>query len=184
MSAGHAEMSTQMTDLAPGVDTDVFVSRYLAHAASQLPGRDEEWLAGLAPRQPRLRRACAAPGETLLRVTRPRRRHHRGRHRHRRRRRTWSTRCAPSSSARGCPAERVLHPQIVVAARRRRPADARSSTSTTTPTVPEGAIVESWMHIELDDIPADQHDALAARPAPRARPTCTTRSPTRRRCTG
>jgi len=61
---------------------------------------------------------------------------------------------------RSCPAERVLHPQIVV----QRDADGRLSKvldiDDNAP-VPEDAIVESWMHIELDDIPADQHDVLA-----------------------
>ncbi len=158
MPAGHAEMSTQMTDLAPGVDTDVFVSRYLAHAASQLPGRDEEWLARLATRNLEYG-AVRHDGETLLRVTDL----------------DAETTAVDIVTGdvpylvdslraelerRSCPAERVLHPQIVV----QRDADGRLSKvldiDDNAP-VPEDAVVESWMHIELDDIPPEQHEILA-----------------------
>ena len=60
MSAGHAEMSIDMTDLAPGVDVDVFISRFLAHTASQLPGYDEERLADSRAQRAGVRRAPAA----------------------------------------------------------------------------------------------------------------------------
>ncbi len=158
MPAGHAEMSTQMTDLAPGVDIDVFVSRYLAHAASQLPGRDEEWLARLATGNLEFG-AVRHGGQTLLRVTDL----------------DAETTAVDIVTGdvpylvdslraelerRSCPAERVLHPQIVV----RRDADGRLSKvldiDDNAP-VPEDAVVESWMHIELDDIPVEQHEILA-----------------------
>ena len=158
MSAGPAEMSTDMTDLAPGVDQDAFSSRFLAHAASQLPGRDDQWLAALA-RGTLEFGVVRRPDETLLRV------------------RDIDadttavdivTRDVPylvdslraELERRSCPAERVLHPQVVVQ---------RDDTGRLTKVfdiddnapVPENAVVESWMHIELDDIPADQHDVLA-----------------------
>ena len=158
MPAGHAEMSTQMTDLAPGVDTDVFVSRYLAHAASQLPGRDEEWLARLATGNLEYG-AVRREGETLLRVTDL----------------DAETTAVDIVTGdvpylvdslraelerRSCPAERVLHPQIVVqrdaAGRLTKVLDIDDNAP-----VPEDAVVESWMHIELDDIPAEQHEVLA-----------------------
>ena len=166
MSAGHAEMSPPMTDLAPGVDSDVFVSRYLAHAASQLPGRDEEWLAALATSNLEFG-SVRRDGETLLRVTQL----------------DADTTAVDIVTGdvpylvdslraelerRSCPAERVLHPQIVV----QRDADGRLSRvldiDDNAP-VPEDAIVESWMHIELDDIPVEQHEMLDSRPAQRSR---------------
>ncbi len=158
MPAGHAEMSTEMTDLARGVDSDVFVSRYLAHAASQLPGRDEDWLSRLAASNLEFG-AERRDGETLLRVTDL----------------DADTTAVDIVTGdvpylvdslraelerRSCPAERVLHPQIVV----QRDADGRLTKvldiDDNAP-VPDDAIVESWMHIELDDIPTDQHDVLA-----------------------
>ncbi|MGH8862287.1 MAG: NAD-glutamate dehydrogenase domain-containing protein, partial [Jatrophihabitantaceae bacterium] len=147
-----------MSDLAMGVDVDVFTSRYLAHAASQLPGRDDDWLTALARRSVafgNLRRR----GETLLRVGD----------------------LDPATTAvdivtrdvpylvdslraelerRNCPAERVLHPQIVV----QRDTDgllAKVFDVDDNAPVPDHATVESWMHIELDDIPVEQHDVLA-----------------------
>ena len=41
-------MSTSMHSSALDVDTDVFERRFLAHASSQLAGRDDESLAALA----------------------------------------------------------------------------------------------------------------------------------------
>jgi glutamate dehydrogenase len=157
MSAGHAEMSEHLTGL--GVDTDVFGSRFLAHAASQLPGRDDEWLASLARGSLEFG-AVRRPDETLLRV---------------------SDLDADTTAVdivtgdvpylvdslraelerRSCPAERVLHPQLVVqrddAGRLIKIFDVDDNAP-----VPENAGVESWMHIELDDIPTDQHEILAA----------------------
>jgi glutamate dehydrogenase len=158
MSAGHAEMSTNMTELAPGVDTDVFVARFLAHSASQLPGYEDEQLAKLA----RISLEFGVQrrdGETLLRV-----------------------RDVDADSTavdivtgdvpylvdsiraelerRNCPAERVLHPQLVV----QRDAEGRLAKVydiDDNAAVPDDAVVESWMYIELDDVPAEEHDKLA-----------------------
>src|ERR1700761_4991413 len=154
MPAGHADTSADMTELAPGVDLDAFTSRYLAHAASQLPGRDEQWLPALARSHLEFG-VTRGPGETLLRVTDM----------------DADTTAVDIVTGdvpylvdslraelerRSCPAERVLHPQIVV----HRDADGRLSKvldiDDNAP-VPDDAVVESWMHIELDDIPADQH---------------------------
>jgi glutamate dehydrogenase len=151
-------MSTDLTELAPGVDLDAFSSRYLAHAASQLPGRDEQWLSRLAGSALEFG-VVRGPDETLLRVvdidadsTAV----------------DIVTRDVPylvdslraELERRSCPAERVLHPQVVV----QRDESGRLSKvfdiDDNAP-VPEQAVVESWMHIELDDIPTDQHDVLA-----------------------
>jgi glutamate dehydrogenase len=158
MPAGHADTSEDMTDLAPGVDLDAFTSRYLAHAASQLPGRDEQWLTGLARSHLEFG-VSRGPRETLLRVVDL----------------DADTTAVDIVTAdvpylvdslraelerRSCPAERVLHPQLVV----QRDDSGRLSKvydiDDNAP-VPEGAVVESWMHIELDDIPAEQHEVLA-----------------------
>ncbi len=166
MSAGHAEMSIDMTDLAPGVDVDVFISRFLAHTASQLPGYDEERLSALV-RSALEFGVRRQPGETLLRV-----------------RDVDADTTAvdivtgdvpylvdsvrAELERRNCPAERVLHPQLVV----RRDADGRLAKVydvDDNAAVPEDSTVESWMYIELDDIPAEQHEQLAARPAQRPR---------------
>src|SRR6476469_1985044 len=158
MSAGPAEMSADVSLLLPDVDVDVFTSRYLAHAASQLPGRDEDSLVSLA-RDNLAFGAVRREGETLLRVTDL----------------DADTTAVDIVTGdvpylvdslraelerRNCPAERVLHPQIVV----RRDDSGRLvevyDVDDNAP-VPDHATVESWMHIELDDIPAEQHDALA-----------------------
>src|SRR6476469_1709764 len=158
MSAGPAEMSADVSLLLPDVDVDVFTSRYLAHAASQLPGRDEDSLVSLA-RDNLAFGAVREPGVTLLRV----------------RDLDADTTAVDIVTGdvpylvdslraelerRNCPAERVLHPQIVV----RRDDSGRLvevyDVDDNAP-VPDHATVESWMHIELDDIPADQHDDLA-----------------------
>jgi glutamate dehydrogenase len=158
MSAGHAEMSITMTELAPGVDVDVFVSRFLAHTASQLPGYDDERLAALA-RSSLEFGVRRRPDETLLRV----------------RDVDADTTAVDIVTSdvpylvdslraelerRNCPAERVLHPQLVV----RRDADGRLAEVhdlDDNAAVPDDATVESWMYIELDDIPAEQHEQLA-----------------------
>src|SRR6476661_2974122 len=158
MSAGPAEMSADVSLLLPDVDVDVFTSRYLAHAASQLPGRDEDSLVSLA-RDNLAYGAVRERGVTLLRV----------------RDLDADTTAVDIVTGdvpylvdslraelerRNCPAERVLHPQIVV----RRDADGRLlyvyDVDDNAP-VPEGATVESWMHIELDDIPVNQQQVLA-----------------------
>jgi glutamate dehydrogenase len=154
LSAGVSESQHPV----PDVDLDVFDRRYLAHAASQLPGRDDEWLTALARRNLGFG-AVRAPGQTLLEITDP----------------DAETTVVDIVTGdvpylvdslraelerRGCPAERVLHPQIVV----RRDADGRLlqvfDVDDNAP-VPDGATVESWMHIELDDIPADEQQKLA-----------------------
>jgi glutamate dehydrogenase len=148
------------TDTGAGVvDSAAFVRRYLAHAGSQLPGRSAEALAALAAGA--LEFGLVRPwGQTLLRV------------------RDIDAELTAvdvvSADApylveslmaelerAGRPAERVLHPQLVVV---------RDSGGTMTRVydlddnadVPEGAMVESWIHIELDSVPADEHDRLGA----------------------
>jgi glutamate dehydrogenase len=154
MPAGSsADLSTTL----PDVDVAVFERRYLAHAASQLPGRDEAELAALA-RDNLAFGAVRNRDQTLLRIGDP----------------------DPATTAvdivtgdvpylvdslraeldrRSCPAERVLHPQIVL----RRDADGRIAqvfdVDDNAP-VPDGAIVESWMHVELDSVPVEQQQAL------------------------
>ena len=57
--------------------------------------------------------------------------------------------------------ERLLHPQLVVI----RDLDGqlvRVHDIDDTAEVPDDAVVESWLHIDLDLVPADRHDALAA----------------------
>jgi glutamate dehydrogenase len=154
-----------MTDTHPGieipagVDVDIFARRYLAHAASQLPGRDDAAL-DLIARENLAFGAVRQPGEMLLRV-----------------RdldaettvveivtvdaaylvdsvRAELERC-------GKPVEHLLHPQIVV----HRDESGRITDIVDiddNADVPAGAIVESWMYLELDEVPDAQHAALAA----------------------
>jgi glutamate dehydrogenase len=160
-SAHPVETSVDVSDIEhaiPDVDLDVFDRRYLAHATSQLPGRDDAWLTALARRNLAFG-AVRAPGQTLLGVSDP----------------DEETTVVDIVTGdvpylvdslraeldrRGCPAERFLHPQVVV----RRDADGRLQKvfdiDDNAP-VPDGAIVESWMHVELDDIPADEQQKLA-----------------------
>ncbi len=172
MSAGpSAEMSADVSDSknpatdqdrsdagGPDVDAAAFERRYLAHAASQLPGRDDDWLARLA-RSNLGFGAARRPEQTLLRVLDL----------------DADTTAVDIVTGdvpylvdslraelerRGCPAERVLHPQIVV----RRDADGglrRVYDIDDNAPVPDGAVVESWMHIEVDLIPSDEHPILA-----------------------
>ena len=151
-------MSGTASEVGAEVDVEVFERRYLAHAASQLPGRDDAWLSTLARRSLHFG-AVRGPGETLLEVSSP----------------DADTTVVDIVTGdvpylvdslraeldrRGCPAERVLHPQLVV----RRDADGRLSevfdVDDNAP-VPEGALVESWMHVELDSIPNDQYGVLS-----------------------
>ncbi|MDT4946742.1 MAG: glutamate dehydrogenase [Pseudonocardiales bacterium] len=140
------------------VDVDVFARRYLAHAASQLPGRAGSSLNALALDNLAFG-AERADGQTLLRV-------------HDLDGETTAIDVVTSDAPylvdsvraeldrRGNPPERLLHPQVVVA---------RDESGRMTyvydiddnADVPDGAIVESWMHIEIDAIPAEQHGALA-----------------------
>ena len=158
MSAGPAGMSADMSESSADVDVDVFERRYLAHAGSQLPGRDDAWLATLAKSHLDFGRVRAA-GRTLLRV---------------------GDLDADTTSVdivttdvpylvdslraelarRRCPAERVLHPQLVV--RRDPDGNLRQiyDLDDNAP-VPDGAIVESWLHLELEDVPSAQQQGLA-----------------------
>src|SRR5581483_4850589 len=142
---------------APGVDLDVFARRFLAHAASQLPGRPDESLAGLA-RASLSFGATREPGQTLIRVVEvddevtavdvvtgdaP-----------------YLVDSARAELERtGYEIERLLHPQMVVArdgtGRLVKIYDIDDNAD-----LPDGAIVESWMPIELDHVDADRHEAL------------------------
>ncbi|MEO8889609.1 MAG: NAD-glutamate dehydrogenase [Jatrophihabitantaceae bacterium] len=154
-----------MTDTHPGieapagVDVDIFARRFLAHASSQLPGHDDAAL-DLIARQNLAFGSVRAPGEMLLRV------------------RDVDADTTVVEIVTGDAAylvdsvraelercgkapERLLHPQIVVQ---------RDSSGLITQVldiddnvdVPPGAIVESWMYLELGDVPADQHAGLQA----------------------
>src|SRR4051794_27769884 len=140
-------MSTSMsrTDREATVDLDVFERRFLAHANSQLAGRDEDSLADLA-RETLAFGLVRAPDETLLRIV------------------DLDadatgvdivTADAPYlvDSVRaelirsGFPPERILHPQLVVT----RDADGRLvrvHDVDDNAAVPDGASVESWTHVE------------------------------------
>jgi glutamate dehydrogenase len=154
-----------MTDTRPGtendtatsVDPDVFARRYLAHAASQLPSRTGSALARLAREQ--LAFGAVRPlGEIRLRVEdigaettaidvvlddAP----------------YLVDSVRAELERRGKPIVRILHPQIVVA----RDASGRLThvfDIDDNADVPEGAIVESWMHIEIDALDPAQHGQL------------------------
>jgi glutamate dehydrogenase len=146
------------TDAGP-VDATVFARRYLAHAGSQLPGRSAPALADLARAALELGRVRPW-GQTLLRVQDV----------------DADTTAVDIVSAdapyiieslwaelarSGRRAGRVLHPQIVVA---RDPSGAmtRVYDLDDNADVPEGAMVESWVHLELERVPAEEHEALAA----------------------
>ncbi len=148
------------TDIETTIDAEVFERRYLAHAASQLAGHDEATLAELA-RDNLAFGAVREPGQTLLRVDGP---HGSGA--------LTSvdivTADAPylvdsmraELSRRGWPAERVLHPQLVVT---------RDETGRLlsihdiddNAAVPDGAVVESWTHMELPGVPESEQAGLA-----------------------
>ena len=112
-----------MTDVLS--DTAVFARRYLAHAASQLPGRDPVALAALATSAQRFG-AIRQWGQTLLRITAAVRRTPTtpmttsGSTSSPRTRRTSSSRCAPNSRAWAGPRSCVLHPQTRAQPRRGR----------------------------------------------------------------
>jgi len=157
-----------MTDTRPGIDlpagpdADAFARRYLAHAASQLRGHDEAALERIAKENLEFG-ATRRDGETLVRIRD----------------------CGSDSDAEttvieivtadaaflvdsvraeldrcGEPAERILHPQLVV----ERAPDGRLTRVfdiDDNADVPDQAIVESWMYIEAGAIPAARHDQLA-----------------------
>ncbi|MGH8961709.1 MAG: NAD-glutamate dehydrogenase domain-containing protein, partial [Jatrophihabitantaceae bacterium] len=152
-----------MTDTHPGisapagVDADIFARRYLAHASSQLPGRDDAALELIA-RENLAFGAVRKPGEMLLRVRDVDAE-------------TTVVEVVTVDAAYlvdsvraelercGRPAERVLHPQIVV---QRDPSGVITQVMDIDDNadVPTGAIVESWMYVELGDIPATQQGEL------------------------
>ncbi|MDQ1741083.1 MAG: glutamate dehydrogenase [Pseudonocardiales bacterium] len=148
-----------MTELSVPVDEEVFLRRYLMRAAVQLPGRPARALTELARQHFRAAR-IRKPGETVV----------------------WiadldgegtsidlatadvpylvdSTRAELERT--GHYIEHFLHPQIVVC----RDADGAITKVLDledTAEVPEGAIAESWMHIETTLIPHSEHEQLAA----------------------
>src|SRR4051812_40856618 len=155
-------MTDTHTGAQPGagvVDTEVFRRRFLAHAGSQMPGLDQHALDQLA--KDVLGFGTVRPsGQTLLRV------------------RDVGVEAtvidvvsldAPyiveslivELERAGRPPERVLHPQIVVV---------RDSAGAMTQIydlddnadVPEGAMVESWIHFEVDRVQADQRADFTA----------------------
>jgi glutamate dehydrogenase len=141
------------------VDTEVFARRYLAHAGSQLPGLELDSLDALA--HDVLAFGMVRPaGQTLLRL-------------HDLDDETTTIDVVSLDAAyiveslivdlerRHLPPRRVLHPQIVVV---------REPDGTMTRVydlddnadVPEGAMVESWIRVEVDRVPAEQQERLAA----------------------
>ncbi|MDQ6851319.1 MAG: NAD-glutamate dehydrogenase [Actinomycetota bacterium] len=137
---------------------DVFERRFLAHAASQLPGRDEDSLAALA-RDVLAFGTVRRPDQTLLRVLD-----------------TDAETTAVDIVTTDVPyvvdsvraeltrhgrrPERVLHPQLVVSR------DAGGNLVQLhdiddNAGVPDGAVVESWTHVELEPVPAEQQGPLA-----------------------
>ncbi|WAX55317.1 NAD-glutamate dehydrogenase [Jatrophihabitans cynanchi] len=146
------------TPAPSGVDADTFARRFLAHAGSQLPGRDDDELEILANENLAFG-AVRRPGETLLRLRELDAD-------------TSAIEIVTSDAAFlvdsvraelqrcGRPAERVLHPQVVV----RRDSDGaliEVLDIDDNADVPPGALVESWMYIELDAVPAEEQPVLA-----------------------
>ncbi|SHG21924.1 glutamate dehydrogenase [Jatrophihabitans endophyticus] len=157
MTDTHIDDAT--SGAAGAVDPDVFARRYLAHAGRQLAGRDPGALAALAGQA--LEFGAVRPwGKTLLRV--------------------GDVQDADVTAVdivsedapyiveslmaeldrAGYGAERVLHPQIVVTrdpeGRLTRVFDVDDNAD-----VPDNAIVESWVHVELDRVDAAEHGSLA-----------------------
>jgi glutamate dehydrogenase len=153
-------MTDTHSDVVAGVDGAAFARRFLAHAGSQLPGRPAHVLVTLAADFLRAG-THRNPDETFVRVQ------------------TLDgdttavdvvTADAPYlvDSVRmelerlGFEVLRVLHPQIVV--------DRDSDGNLTrihdlddAADVPPGAVVESWMHFEIDGVPrADERDRIAS----------------------
>ncbi|HKC30016.1 MAG TPA: NAD-glutamate dehydrogenase [Jatrophihabitans sp.] len=149
------EADTQAdTQAGTEVDAAVFARRYLAHAGSQLPGRSAEALTDFArdmlafgtvrPWGQTLLRTYDVDGQTtavdIVSVDAPY---------------IVESLWAELERA-GRPPERVLHPQIVVArdsdGRLQRIYDIDDNAD-----VPDGAMVESWVHVELEVVPAAEH---------------------------
>ena len=143
-------------------DPEAFARRYLAHAASQLPGRDDADLDALAAENLRFG-SVRRPDETLLRVrdvgpgvpgeitaievvtadT------------------AFLVDSVRAELARlGRPVERLLHPQLVV----ERDADGhlvRVLDIDDNADVPAGASVESWMYVEIERVAEPEQQPLA-----------------------
>ncbi|HEU5005872.1 MAG TPA: NAD-glutamate dehydrogenase [Jatrophihabitantaceae bacterium] len=153
-----------MTDTRPGIDlpagpdADAFARRYLAHAASQLRGHDEAALERIAKENLEFG-ATRHDGETLVRIRDVDAE-------------TTVIEIVTADAAFlvdsvraeldrcGEPAERILHPQLVV----ERAPDGRLTRVfdiDDNADVPDQAIVESWMYVEAGAIPAARHDQLA-----------------------
>jgi glutamate dehydrogenase len=154
-------MTDTHTGAHPGagvVDADVFARRYLAHADSQLPGIEQRTLDELAADV--LTFGMVRPdGEALLRI----------------RDLDAATTAIDVVSldasyiveslivelhGQNLPPERVLHPQIVVV----RDADGtmtRVYDLDDNADVPDGAMVESWIRVEIDRIPVERQQQLA-----------------------
>jgi glutamate dehydrogenase len=142
------------------VDTAVFLNRFLAHAALDLPGQDEQQLRHTAE--------CALkfgerrePAETLLSVVELDGRT------------TAIDIVTPDvsylvDSVReelsriGRSAARVLHPQLVVTRGAGGELLAVHDLDDTAQDLPDGAVVESWMHIEIDSLAEARRTQLAA----------------------
>jgi len=153
------DLSVPATETRDDVNEDVYLRRYLAHAATQLPGRQQPALIPLALSHLELGRV-RQPGEILVRL------------RDLDGGRTAVdvvTADAPylvdSASAElertGHPVAHVLHPQLVVCR------DEGGKLISVldlddTAEVPQGSSTESWMHFETDQIPAEEQDAVAA----------------------
>ena len=153
------DLSVPATDTRDDVNEDVYLRRYLAHAATQLPGRQQPALIALAMSHLELGRV-RQPGEILVRL------------RDLDGGRTAVdvvTADAPylvdSADAElertGHPVAHLLHPQLVVCR------DEGGKLISVldlddTAEVPEGSSTESWMHFETDQIPAQEQDAVAA----------------------
>src|SRR5579875_712742 len=140
------------------VDADVFVRRYLAHAGTQLPGRPRERLLELArdalsfgtarrPDDVLLRLAdvdATTTGIDVVTVDAP-----------------YIVESLTAELARsGHPVEHVLHPQIVAS---RDPDGVLLAVHDLDDNadVPAGAPVESWVHLEIDVVPAAVQDTVA-----------------------
>ncbi|MDP9117879.1 MAG: NAD-glutamate dehydrogenase [Actinomycetota bacterium] len=155
-----------MSDTRPGIDaseradTEVFARRFLTHAGSQLPGRDDESLTRLAGDSLAFG-AIRTPGQILLRV-----------------RDVDDHKTAIDVVTADAPylvdsvraelvradldIDRLLHPQIVVSR------DAAGQLVQVydiddNADVPEGAVVEAWMYLEIEAVSGARHSELAER---------------------
>jgi len=153
------DLSVPATETRDDVNEDVYLRRYLAHAATQLPGRQQQVLVALAMSHLELGRV-RQPGEILVRL------------RDLEGGRTAVdvvTADAPylvdSADAElertGHPVAHLLHPQLVVCR------DEGGKLISVldlddTAEVPQGFSTESWMHFETDQIPAGEQNAVAA----------------------